>query len=236
MARRTTFVKLLDQLRAEARMSLNPAHSTQVRDSHVNLIQRIQERLWDDFTWPHLRVERSVPVQIGQRFYDPPADMQLDNIERLEIYDGGNWRQLRAGVGGAEYTIYNSDLNERAYPPRRWKIHEDNDIELWPISDQNGDPATLEGFIKFTGIRNLNPLVADTDRADLDDRMIVLYGAAEILAASGAKDAKLKLDMADRIYTRLRSGLTPRRRFKMFGIGEPEPFNRMFVTRYRPPV
>jgi hypothetical protein len=66
--------------------------------------------------------------------------------------------------------------------------------------------------------------------------MIVLYGAAELLAASGAKDAKLKLDMADRIYTRLRSGLTPRRRFRMFGIGEPEPSNRMFVTRYRPPV
>lgn len=236
MARRTTLVKLLDQLRAEARLSLNPAHNTQVRESHVNLIQRVQERLWDDFTWPHLRVERSVALQIGQRFYDPPADMLIDNIEKIEIFDGGGWRALEAGIGGAEYTTYNSDLNERAYPPRRWKIHEDEDIEIWPISDQNGDAATLEGYIKFTGIRNLRPLVADTDRADLDDRMIVLYGAAELLAASGAKDAKIKLDMADRIYTRLRSGLTPRKRFRMFGIGEPEPSNRMFVTRYRPPV
>lgn len=235
MARRTTLVKLLDQLRAEARISLNPAHNTQVREAHINLLQRVQERLWDDFTWPHLRVERSVPLQATQRFYDPPADMVLDNIERIEIYDGGGWRELQAGIGGAEYTVYNSDLAEQAYPPRRWKIHEDEDIEIWPISDQNGDAATLEGYIKFTGIRNLNPLVDDADRADLDDRMIVLYAAAELLAASGAKDAKIKLDTANSIYARKRGGLTPRRRFRMFGIGEPELPNRMFVTRYRPP-
>ena len=96
MTRRVTLIRLLDQLRAEARLSKNPAHNSQVRDTHVDMLQRIQDRLWDDFDWPHLRVERLEIVQSGQRFYAPPADMLIDNIEKIELYDGGGWRPLVA--------------------------------------------------------------------------------------------------------------------------------------------
>lgn len=234
MARNTTLVKLLDDLRAEARMSLNPAHNAQNRPAQVKALQREQERLWEDFDWPHLRVERQVPIQAGQRYYETPEDMQIDRIERIEIFADGDWCRLTPGIDGAHYSIWNSDLDQRSWPPRRWKIHEDEDIELWPISDTNGDPTTREGYLKFTGIRNLRPLVADADRADLDDVMLVGYCAAQILAASGAKDAKLKLDAANSRYSRLRGKLTPRREFKMFGIGEQPVQRRLTISSYKP--
>jgi hypothetical protein len=137
-------------------------------------------------------------------------------------------------IGTAEFAAYNSDLDQRAYPPRKWQLYEDGTIEIWPISNINGDDATLEGYLRFIGIRNLNPLVEDADRADLDDRMLALYVAAKKLAASGAKDAKLKLDEANARYARLRGRLTPRRTFKPFCGGEPPPSRRIFITNYRP--
>lgn len=236
MARHTTLLRVLDMLRAEARLSMNPAHNRQVRDAHVNMLQRIQERLWDDFTWPHLRVQRLKPCSISQRYYATPNDIHIDNIEKIEVFDSGGWRPLLPGIFGEHYSAYNSDLNERAWPVMRWQIHEDEDIEIWPIADMNGDKTTMQGMLKFTGIRNLKPFVKDADRADLDDNLLVMFGAAELLAAQGAKDAQVKLDQANQIYRRQRGGLTPRKRFRMFGIGPALPAPREFITRYKPPI
>jgi len=236
MARDTTLVKLLDLLRVEARLSLNPAHNAQDRSAQVTLLQAEQERLWEDFDWPHLRVKRKVAVQAGQRYYAMPEDIQVDRLEKLQIFTNGRWFDLLPGIGANELAAYNSDLDQRSYPPRRWEIYEDGNIEIWPISDIDGDADTFEGYIQFIGIRNLNPLVADSDRADLDDRMLALYVAAKKLAASGAKDAKLKLDEANSRYARLRGRLTPRVKFKPFCGDQAPPSRKIFVTNYRPPT
>lgn len=235
MARHTTLVKLLDKLRVAARLSLNPAHNAQNRAAQVAQLQAEQERLWADFDWPHLRVERQVQLQAGQRYYDTPEDIAIDRIERIEIFRDGSWHKLDAGIDGCHYGAWNSDLDERTYPPRRWKIHEDEDIEIWPISDTNGDAETLEGTLKFIGVRNLDPLVDDSDRADLDDQMLVDYVAAGILAASGAKDARLKLDSANARYAKLRGLMSPRQKTNLFGIGELKTPRQFVITSYRPP-
>lgn len=236
MARKTSLVHLLDMLRVEARISLNPAHNADDRQHQVEKLQRVQETLWEEFDWPHLRVERRVNCQAGQRYYDPHADIPLDRIETIEFFSDGGWRKVLPGIDSAHYAAWNSDLDERSWPIRRFKIHEDEDIEMWPISDKDADPTTLEGVIKYTGIRKLKPLVQDSDRADLDDRLIVLFAAAEILAGRGAKDAKLKMNMADSKLNRLRSRMTPRKSFQMYGTGETKPLKRMAITQYRPPV
>lgn len=235
MARHTTLVKLLDKLRVAARLSLNPAHNAQNRAAQVAKLQAEQERLWADFDWPHLRVKRMVPLQAGQRYYDTPEDIPIDRIERIEVFRDSRWRKLDAGINGEHYGVYNSDLDERSWPVRRWDIHEDEDVEIWPIPDTNGDAETLDGYIRFIGIRNLRPLVDDSDRADLDDQMLADYVAAGELAASGAKDAKLKLDAANARYAKLRGLMSPREKVSMFGIGEPRLPKRIFVTSYRPP-
>lgn len=232
--RGTTLVKLLDDLRAEARLSLNPAHNAQNRSSQVKALQREQERLWEDFDWPHLRIYPQTQVQAGQRYYETPENMIIDRIERVEIFLDGVWCKLEPGIEACHYSAWNSDLDARSWPPRRWKFNEDEDIELWPIPDVNADATTMNGFLRFTGIRNLDPLVADDDRADLDDIMLVGFCAAKILAASGAKDARLSLDAANARYARLRGRLTPRTQIKMFGVGELPRRREIIIGQYRP--
>jgi hypothetical protein len=222
MSRGTTLVKLLDLYRHECRLSVNPAHNPQDRDRQVSHIQRTQEWLWEDFNWPLLRVERTFPTQAGQRYYDFPEDVHIDRIEKMEVFYDSAYCPLQPGIDAQHYTAYNSDLGERQWPPQRWRISEDEQVELWPIPDSNADPVTLSGTVKVTGIKNLSPLVADGNTADLDDRLIILFCAAEYLAATGAKDATLKLDQANKRYSKLRGAQMPRRKFSMFGVGQPQ--------------
>lgn len=233
MARGTTLVKLLDMYRAECRLSFNPAHNNQDRDRQVQHIQRVQEWLWDDFSWPLLRVERRFLAAMGQRYYDMPDDLDIDRITKMEIFHDQAWCTLKPGIDAQEYTAYNSDLDERQWPPQRWQISEDERVELWPIPDADGDATTLDGQVKITGIKKLSPLVAETDRADLDDRLIVLFCASEFLASKGDKAADLKLNQANKRYARLRGQQMPRRVFKMFGVGQPDrPVERVPIAVY----
>lgn len=234
MARGTTLLKLLDQLRAETRTSLNPAHNGNVRDAQVNTLQRVQEWLWADFDWPHLRVERQIAVEAGQRFIGVPEDLDFDRVERIDLFTDGGWSRLQPGIGGEHYTVWNSDLDQRSWPPRRWQLSEDEQIELWPIPDIDAVEDTRDGYLKFTGIRKLRQLVDDGDVADLDDRLIVLYAAGEILGGRGSKDGKLKLDLASSIYAKRRGRLSPRQTVRMFGIGQPHSPRRL-IAHYRPP-
>lgn len=235
MARGTTLEKLLDLLRAECRLSLNPAHNNQVRDTQVKSLQRTQEWLWEDFDWPVLRVERFLPLQDGQRYYDAPEDMPVDRVQKIEVRHDQVYCPLSAGIDAPHYAAYDSELDQRNWPPQRWKIAEGEQIEVWPIPNTDYDAVTLEGRMKLTGIKNLAPLVADSDRADIDDRLIVLFAAAEYLAATGAKDASLKIDKANKRYAKLRGNQSPRRKFSMFGIGQSSRGRRPAIAVYNSP-
>lgn len=217
MARGTTLVKLMNDLRAECRISLNASHNTQNRDMQIIALQRKQEWFWNDFAWPHLRVERIIKLQDGQRFYDMPEDLDIDRITKIEVRDETVYRQLRWGVTAGDLAAHDSELDHRAWPVRAVQFSEDEQLEVWPIPDQNADDTTRDGYIRVTGIRKLKPLVADSDRAELDDRLLILHCAAEYLASTGAKDAQLKLDQANALYAKLRGGLMPSNKIRMFG-------------------
>lgn len=213
MARGKTLGLLLNGLRAECRLSLNPAHNNQDRDAQIELLQRWQEALWEDYDWPHLRVQRTLTVQAGQRYYEPPEDIAIDRIEKIEFRFGTEWCALHYGIEAGHYAAFDSDADIYSWPVTRWRIYEEDQIELWPVPSDDTDG--LEGQLRITGIRKLQPLVADTDRADIDDRLIILNAAAERLAARGEKDAKLKLDLATRRLLTLRGNSTKRRRFSI---------------------
>ena len=240
MARDTTLVRLLDLVRHEARLSLNPAHNNQYRDHQVSALQREQERLWADHDWPHLRVERDITVYAGQRYFDLPSDLAVDRVEAIKVKSDGEWLTLSYGIGDGHYAAHDSDLDERSWPVQAWRIRQDGEdppqIEVWPIPDQDTDATTGEATLRVVGIRKLRPLVADTDRADLDDRLLALYVAAGILAARGEKDAQFKLEMASKHMAALKGGLQKGVKIRMFGIGEDAPNRRLIINRYRPPV
>ena len=216
MARGTTLLALLQDFRAEIRASSNPAHNIATRETHVRLLQRTQRVLWERVDWPHLRVSRIIDLDAGQRYYSSADDIHIDRLETVDFMYAGEWCQLAEGIGNEHLASWNSDLDERSWPVERWALHEDDMFEIWPIPSQNADDATLEGKLKLTGIRNLNPLVDDADTADLDDHLIVLFAAAESLAASGAEDAALKLRMAEQRFADITATQGKKKTFRLF--------------------
>lgn len=233
MARKKTLVKLVDDLRAEIRASLNPAHNSQAHDAQVKLLQRTQDWLWEDYDWPHLKIERLYPAQAGQRYYDFGTDFDLERINSIVFKVNGRWAPVHPEITDTHYLAHDSDLGARGWPIRAWRVSENDQVEAWPIADQNGVAATLEGYFKVKGVKSLAPFVADTDRADLDDRMIVLYAAAELL---GAKEGQTKLSLANDRRATLQGRLTKKTRFQMFGVGGDTAPRRPFVGTYRPPT
>ena len=221
MPRDITLLALLNRLRGELRLSLNPAHNAQVRDTHILKLQAQQERLWADYDWPHLRVHRFIRLQRNQRYYAPPEGIAIDRIESVEVKFGGDWRPLGVNINAEHMSAYDSDAGETSWPVERWRIGEGERIEVWPVPAENGDgDSTREGQLKVWGIRNLRPLVADDDRCDLDSELLVLFVTADLLVPVDKEEATRKLAAAEARYLKMRGNLTPSRSFKLFGGAE----------------
>lgn len=221
MARGKTLLSLLQDFHAEIRASSNAAHNTATRENHVRLLQRVQEWLYDENDWPHLRVSRRLNLQAGQRYYSPPEEIDVDRIETVQVRYGGEWVDMDPGIGAAHFRTYDSDADERSWPVCRWAPHEDSEIEIWPVPSETANETTLEAMLRVTGLRKLNPLVADDDRSDIDGMLIVLYAAAEELASRGAADAELKLRAAQQRKTHLLGQRSKVQTFRLFGGSDP---------------
>lgn len=229
MARRTTLNQLVTKLRSEVRDAPGAAFGVHVRESYEAILRRYQETLWAQHDWPHMIVEAPKALQAGQRYYDLPDDpvVPVDRIKMIYYRHGGQWLPLPRGINKRLYGIQDSDLDQRSDPVRRWDYYngssEADQIEVWPTPATNGVVSTYQGYILFEGVRALNPLIASGDRADLDDHLIVLFAAAELLAARGAKDAELKLRMAQSHFNKLKANGANNRPMIVMGGGSDSP-------------
>lgn len=217
MARNKTLLSILQDYRAEIRASGNAAHNNSARDNDIRLLQRVQETLWEEHDWPHMRVRRTLNLQAGQRYYDAPDDLPIDRIETIHVRYSEEWMPLGDGIFDGHYSAWDSDLDQRSWPVERWQVFENDQIEVWPVPADDYNATTLEGTLRVTGIRALRDFVADDDRADLDDRLIYLTAAAETLAASGAKDAPLKMRAAGKRKDMLLGNQSKVKNFSLFG-------------------
>lgn len=227
MARGTTLGQLILMLRAE----IGDATSASLGQNNLPHLQqalrRTQEFLWQDFSWPHLRVYREEILQAGQRYYSFPADLDFDRVENAHVRYDEDWRPVVYGIEHQHYNSMDPDLNEREDPVLRWQAHEGNQYEVWPL------PATNGLRLRFEGIKKLAPLIADGDRADLDDNLIVLFAAAEILSRRDSRDAQAKENLATRLYNRLRGQQTSKTKMVIMGGGF-DPNQRSSIQRPRP--
>jgi hypothetical protein len=227
MARGKTLLSLLQDYRIEVGASSNPAHNSASRDAQVRALQRTQETLWRQHDWPFLRVRRYVDLQAGQRYYDtrgakldddtPSSDLSLERLETIEVRWGEEWCPVPHGLDRSHYATWDSDLDQRTWPIERWQIYEDEAVEIWPIPSENADPSTLDGRLRLTGIRDLRPLVADSDTADLDDTLIVKWAAVKALAKSASKDGQVVLEEAKRLEADLTGNFTKTKSFSLAG-------------------
>lgn len=234
MARGTTLGQLVVMLREE----VGDATSSQLGLNNLphmkRILARTQEFLWNDFAWPHLRVAREEVLQAGSRYYSLPADLSFDRVEeRVDVRNNETWELVTYGITADHYNASDSENDEREDPVTRWQVYEGNQYEVWPLPATTGT-AGGNGVLRFHGVRNLLPLIADADTADLDDNLIVLFAATEILGRRSAKDAKAKENLATRLYGRLKRHQTGQKVGMFIMGGGRDPHHGPFVGRPRP--
>lgn len=216
MALGTTFGQLLEQLQDECGSSSASSRNNDNRAYLRRLIQRVYETLCDDFDWTFLRVdndEATKELEAGERYYDFPVAMDLKTTVNAWFYYNNVWIPLVYGIGPEQYTAMNPELDQRADPQIRWRVKDAGQFEVWPL------PASDGNKVRFTGKKRPTPLVADSDRADMDDRLIVLFCAAEVLAKRNQKDAEIKIAAANARKIEMRARYSDRRVVRV-GMGQ----------------
>jgi hypothetical protein len=204
VARGTQLITLLDDLRNEAGVSNLVSVGVDNFPAQKNLLRRTQETLYDEHDWSFLRVKPLINLAAGQQFYNYPPNLNLESINRVVVWYNNQPHPIGRGIGEAEYAQWNSNTGVRSDPVLRWDVVstsqtlKDGQIEVWPI------PLTNVMQLQFFGKRALNPLIADSDTADLDDRLITLFAAAELLARRKSADAPAKLANANARLARLK--------------------------------
>jgi hypothetical protein len=214
MARNVQLLQLVLMLREEINRAPNVNVGVDDLPSLKNKLARVQETLYDEYDWPFLRqVFPYKPLSAGVQYYDFPTGLNVQRVERLDVWFGNLPRELERGISFEQYAVYNSNIGVTADPALRWDVRwtgSTEQFEIWPIPASN----TAQN-VQFIGIRNLRPLIADDDVADLDDQLIVLFAAAELLAKQGAQSAGEILKMAQarllRMKGRIKGAEAPRR-------------------------
>lgn len=223
MARNTTLQVLIDDLRAEAGHSIASNFGQATETVLLKMLNRVQRRLWEDFAWPFLRIKSDIVMAAGQRYYDIPSDLTLERIESVFFGWGNHWDKVSFGIGAGHYNQYDSDRDVRSTPVMAFDAYGSvaGQIEVWPIPANNGSATTKEGILRLQGIKNLSALAAKSDTADLDDQLIVLHAASELLARQKSPDAQLKMQQAQAHYNRIKARLS-KTSSVVFGAIEPD--------------
>ena len=219
MARGTQLGTILTDVRSEAGHSLQASLGKATRDVLINTIQRVQKRLWEDYDWPFLKIKRDIAMADGQRYYDMPTDMTFERISLAEFKWGDRWDPISFGIGNVQLNQYDSDRSVKSWPIYNFDNYENNQIEVWPIPNQNAD-STGAGNLRLHGIKNLSTFISESDTADLDDQLIVLFSAGELLQRQKQQDAQIKLEQAQVHYQRLKARMAKSDSFVMGGVEE----------------
>jgi hypothetical protein len=221
MARGLTLGTLTDQLRLAARYDPNPALSLNVLPMMQQLLRDTQERLYDEFDWPFLKITRDKILAAGQRYYDIPTDINLERILAVDVRYGDQWLPVERGIDVDHYNAHDSDADVRIDPVVRWDVKDTGtgeQVEVWPIPVSNGLA------LRFKGIRKLTPMIETADRADIDSQLIVLFAAGELLGGAKNPQAQLKINQASHRLEVLQGRVTKTRNnsFVLGGDGAPE--------------
>lgn len=237
MARGVSLSSLLDSLRAELSTVTQVNMTVQNKPILVRALQRAQNNLVvaPGFTWPHMKARRYKNVSAGQRYYDIPADLDYDSIDKVQSLWNTIWsKPLDRGIGMAQYNIHNSDNDQRADPIRRWDIIDQSgtaQIEAWPLPVSN----VTQGLL-ISGRRALKPLLLDSDVCDLDSEVLLMYAAGTYLETVDVIRANAKKAQAKVLFNQTvgRSSKTTNRYSFTDNQADPQPVQTRIIVVSQP--
>lgn len=233
--RGTQFLKLVEMLRAELGRATSIAVGVaDIAGLKIKLRNR-QEMLYDEWDWPFMQERFNRPLKSNERYYDVPPGMNLERIEEAWVYFGQLPREVERGIDERDYAYFNSDIGIVADPVLKWDVRSTGDvtsenpnleqIEVWPV------PASDSQTMVWRGVRQLRPLIKDGDVADLDDQLIVLLTAAELLEKQGSASAGSMKELAARRIQKIKGRQRGADRRYRLGMGNVDPRPNKIVVR-----
>lgn len=230
MALRTTLDELVTMVRDESRISSKSSRGVD-HDEHIKqLIRRNYIQLAEKYDWEHLRVSHEhnvarVAMVNGTRFYSFPTALEETKITKAWARWGSVWCEMDYGVGYDEYSAYNPDPTapQKGDPVLRWDFQAGDPLqfEVWPVPASTGTTETYA--VCFDGQKKIERLTDGKKKADLDDLLIVLFTAAEILAENKQKESsEVKAAAARDRLDIVKGHMRDQRRITM-GMGEVRP-------------
>lgn len=200
--RRKQFLQLIYDLRAELGRATDPAAGVADLPQLKRTIARNYEAIYDGYDWPHLSViSDRITLNAGQRYYDFPDNMALETTDQIVVWWNGDPIPLTRGIDFEHYAEFDPEADERSDPATHWDVRFTDpreQIEIWPLPAGGSVKMQLRGKKKFV------PLVNDADLCLLDDSLVVLTCAVELLPKAQAGEQQIKLQALQNRYSRLK--------------------------------
>jgi len=187
--------RTLGQLRAEMQTRLGFGMSGQagIVNSPImdSFLQSAQDQLYEVCDWRELCSVDERLTGTDQRYYDYPDNCNVERIQRIAVWNGGEWQDLNEGISLAQRSV---DLHD--YP---MCFERREQIELWPV------PAA-QYQMRTEFVRTLGQFTESDHRASLPDRDIFLLALADAKAHYRQPDAENLRKQADALLNRLKAG------------------------------
>jgi hypothetical protein len=204
--RGATLGQLRSMLRAEVADAMDAGASSANNRLYDAVLANKQQWLAGDYAWPWRKREWDVALAPGVRRYTWPEECSLEYPVLLQQKWSNRWTEpIPHGIDARLFNGLDPELDQRCDPISRWDWYTPADaaphvmqLEVWPL------PSTA-GTLRITGQKDLAPLTGDDNTAELDDLLIVLFAAAEILTQRKQANAQAKLAQASARLNKLRA-------------------------------
>ena len=216
MQNTATLAQLVIMVRAEAGHSLSASQGQNTIDTLKALIARTQVELWTAYQWPTLKTRVDVQTSQGAYLYNFPGSFSFEQVREVWTSQSSSYNWTPVNYGIPENCISPGGASSQSGDPvELWDVEGDQ-FRIWPT------PSTSKYFVRFIGMKDCTPLLADADVSTIDATAISLFVAAELLARAKAEDASMKLTKAQK-YTLALMGnsVSAKRRVSTMGTGSP---------------
>ena len=238
MSTGATLADLIADVQLELGHSTNLAIGQQFRGHLTHRIQREYERLYRDFSWPHLRQWVDLPTIAGTKIYTLPLmggdQLTIEDVREVYTNWGNIFEPLKRGIEIEDYNAFNSDIGSKSDPAIKWEPRSEKTFELWPV------PASAAQKLRLKALTPFKQIKAEADICLLDDKLVSMYAAGEYLLRQSSKDAPAVMSRAQLHYTALKQRYqTGVNRVQLYqdgsGANRNDPRNKVFVGIERLP-
>lgn len=203
--RGSTMSSVLERLKAE--IGASQTLGINVDFNYRRILARCQEQLYDDYEWPFMKARFDSASTLNSGDFKVPFstwNVHPEKITKVEVKYNEQWYPVEYGITTEDINQYDpGDSTQVADPIRKWDFSSTAGyMDIWPTVATSGTQK-----MRVWGARKLAAFAADNDVCDLDDQLIILMAAAELLKRANLPDWEDKEQKFRSRYASIRAEL-----------------------------